>query len=371
MKQNKYLLASMSLFILLMSLTYASTGENNDDIIIGKKILIESKLLKEQRAVYIYTPADYKNSKERYPVLYVLDGESSFHHVSGIVQFLSSSGLIPDLIFVAIPNTNRRRDFLPVIESADQFLEFITGELVPTIDKQYRTAPYKLLAGHSWGAIFTIYTFIKNHQAMNAYIASSPWLNNRMRFICDEASKFVEEYHSLNRFVYLTVGDEPDFLPGIEILAKTFADNPIKNLDWNFEQRPGEKHNSITHNTIYNGLMRLFSDWRIPENIIIDSLKQYASSLRTKYGYQIHTYENILTILGKRFFDKENYDTALRIQTEYVKAFPDSSKGYVNLGEVYLKMGNKTSAIQNLKKANILNPDDEEILERLEEIENE
>lgn len=362
-------IASIFISVFLMNLTYSLGNENSDKITIGKKIQIESKILEEQRTIYIYTPDDYAKSKKHYPVFFVLDGEASFHHVTGIVQFLSSSELIPNLIVVAIPNTNRRRDLLPVIENADRFLEFITIELIPTIDKRYRTAPYRILAGHSWGAIFTIYSFIKNPQVMNAYIASSPWLNNRMRFVCEEASKFVKEYNSLNRFVYLTVGDEPDFLPGIEILTKTFNENPIENLDWNFQQRPGEKHNSITHNTIYHGLMRLFSDWRIPENIKIDSLKQYASSLQTKYGYPIHTYENTLTILGMRYFDKENYDKALIIQTEYVDSFPDSSKGYVNLGEVLLKMGNKAMAVHNFEKAIMLNPNDESIKKRLKEIE--
>ena len=152
-----------------MNLTYAVGNENSDKITIGKKIQIESRILDETRIIYVYTPYNYAESKKTYPVLYVLDGESSFHHVSGIVQFLSSSGLIPGLIVVAIPNTNRRRDLLPVIENADQFLEFIITELTPAIGKQYRTAPYRILAGHSWGAIFTIYSFIKNPQVMNAF----------------------------------------------------------------------------------------------------------------------------------------------------------------------------------------------------------
>ena len=70
---------------------------------------------------------------------------------------------MPALIVVGIGNTDRTRDLTPSrakVESyptsggGDKFLEFIQSELIPEIEKRYRTAPYRIFAGHSFGVLW-------------------------------------------------------------------------------------------------------------------------------------------------------------------------------------------------------------------------
>jgi len=79
-------------------------------------IKISSKVLGEDRKVYIYVPpADTLLPNKRYPVLYVLDGDNHFSLVAEYCRYLSRRdvNVVPEMIIVGIPNTNRTRDLTP------------------------------------------------------------------------------------------------------------------------------------------------------------------------------------------------------------------------------------------------------------------
>lgn len=121
---------------------------DSTQISIGKKITIFSNVLNEKREIWISTPTYYSDNADTYPVLYLLDGESHFKHVSTAVEYLSSNLRIPQMIVVAITNTDRIRDLTPLhsLEGLDgkkdsvlfettggasNFIRFIREELVP------------------------------------------------------------------------------------------------------------------------------------------------------------------------------------------------------------------------------------------------
>jgi len=117
-------------------------------------------------------PRDYATSGKTYPVLYALDG---WHFpLLAFIQNNSTSltRRMPPVIVVVIghghpPNLNevREQDFLGPMSQpkgisghAERFLEFIENELIPFIDRQYRTmASDRSLLGHSYGGGFAIY----------------------------------------------------------------------------------------------------------------------------------------------------------------------------------------------------------------------
>ncbi|MEP6610973.1 MAG: alpha/beta hydrolase-fold protein, partial [Mucilaginibacter sp.] len=70
-------------FFLLLSFNCFSTfGQQNNKITIGTIDSVQSKILNENRGVWVYVP-DNKNDgvKQRYPVIYVLDGNALFSSV--------------------------------------------------------------------------------------------------------------------------------------------------------------------------------------------------------------------------------------------------------------------------------------------------
>ncbi|MGZ3821380.1 MAG: alpha/beta hydrolase, partial [Mucilaginibacter sp.] len=191
------------LFLLLILATSAAHAQSvkNNQVVLGKTDSVNSKILKEKRQVWIYLPTGYSAaSKQRYPVIYLLDGDAHFASVAGMIQQLSEVNgniVVPPTIIVAIPNTDRTRDLTPTNTlfgfdgkkvdgfqtsgGGENFTAFIEKELIPHIDSAYHTAPYKMLIGHSFGGL-TVMNIVINHTRMfNSYIAidRSMWWDGR------------------------------------------------------------------------------------------------------------------------------------------------------------------------------------------------
>ena len=168
----------------------SATAQAPEPVVIGEKFQIESKVLAETRTYVVHTPASYKSGKDAYPVLVLQDAEGHFAHTSAAVDLLSANGRIPPMIVVGINNTDRTRDMTPSKPStgfggtpwtgsaggADKFLSFIADELLPTIDGNYRTRPYRVLIGHSLGGLFAVYALMNRPEVFKGYLIISPSL---------------------------------------------------------------------------------------------------------------------------------------------------------------------------------------------------
>jgi predicted alpha/beta superfamily hydrolase len=162
-------------FLVFLLLAVISQAQSSKDIVIGKLDSIQSKTLNEKRKIWVHVPAG-ASSGQRYPVVYLLDGDAHFTSVVGMIEQLSTvngNSICPEMIVVAIPNTDRTRDLTPThagvsgyVDSnfvrtsggGEKFLAFIEKELMPHIDSLYPTAPYKMLIGHSLGGLIVIHT---------------------------------------------------------------------------------------------------------------------------------------------------------------------------------------------------------------------
>ena len=84
-----------------------------DMITSGERITVTSNVLGEERSIWVSHPNGYAEGTAKYPVLYLLDGPGHYQHTLGSLDFLSSRGNAPEMIIVAIANTDRTRDLTP------------------------------------------------------------------------------------------------------------------------------------------------------------------------------------------------------------------------------------------------------------------
>ena len=147
---------------------------------LGSARTIKSTILKEDRKVLVHLPASYDTSSKSYPVLYLLDGTQTFLMEMIAVTNRLRSDRTPEMIIVAIENTNRDRDMMPVVAKdlpgpprAEAFLGFLETELVPDIERTYRTAQPRILQGKSLSGLFTIYALLARSTVFDAYVGCS------------------------------------------------------------------------------------------------------------------------------------------------------------------------------------------------------
>ncbi len=173
-----------------------------------RKIQIPVLPTKEPRRLYIYLPAGYKRSGQRYPVLYMFDGHNVFYnsHATygkswGMREYLMRTQL--PLIIVGIecnPEGDRRmNEYSPWdldlpeeghLEGLGKVtMDWITGSLKPEIDREFRTLPERentFVAGSSMGGLMALYAVTAYNDVFSGAAALSP---------CFWAGK--EQLHSL------------------------------------------------------------------------------------------------------------------------------------------------------------------------------
>lgn len=184
---------------------------------------IQSSILKEKRKIIIRLPDDYDTSKKTYPVLYLLDGNSnSLLETVSAINKLDLDENIPKMIVIAIGNTDRDRDMMPLstkqytvpVAGAEQFLSFIGDELIPQIEKKYRSNQQRILCGKSLSGLFTLYALLTKPQLFGGYIGrSAGWLgdmNDYFTRLTDKAFQQPDLYKGKKIFMSNSLIDSYD-----------------------------------------------------------------------------------------------------------------------------------------------------------------
>ncbi|WNH09748.1 alpha/beta hydrolase-fold protein [Thalassobellus suaedae] len=364
-----------NLIISLILLSFSGYSQN--DITIGKTTTIHSKILNEDRILDIHLPKSYEESNKTYPVLYLLDSYYNFSHAVGSVEYLYLNRLIPEMIIVGIRNTKRNRDLTPnspklskkerermgTVGGADNFITFFENELIPYIEKTYKSAPYKVIVGHSLGGLFNVYTFFKKPDMFNAYLTISPSLWYPNDLISQEFDNMFKNSSELNQTFYLTLADEVSgTMRGNVIMLSGKLENYINahkdtGLRFKYNPMPEESHGSTGLPSLYNGLRFIFepTQYEIPRtkkeimaqggpDSAIEKAETYFNQLSAKYGFEV-TNEYALTDLGYAFLKIEEY------KIYSVKAFKINAEQHPNSFDAYSTLGMAYEALDELQKA--------------------
>lgn len=222
--------------------------------------VIQSKILPEEREIVIHLPDSYQeDAGRRYPVLYVLDGLSQSRHTAETARLLARLGLMPQIIVIAIPNTsgeNRQRDYTPPYIRADakeksrrrgeanRFLRFLELELIPHVERSYRTTPTRMLAGNSRGGLFVVYSLIERPTLFAARFAYSPALHRDDDRILKELRVLAKASSGDPTFLYLSVGDgeNENIMRAFRKTAALIRTWPPAALRWRADITAGAHH---------------------------------------------------------------------------------------------------------------------------------
>jgi len=294
----------------------------------GIKFNFYSKTLKEDRVIWVSIPKGYAENSNKYPVLYVLDGQWYFHNASISLDWLSNRqfGLIPQMIIVGIDTggKNRLNDLSPTKDKqmragggADKFYEFIKEELIPFIDYNYRTYNYRVIAGASLSGLYPLYSFTKDPMLFNGYLCQSPpmWWDNGAMF--NTVSDFLSKNPDLENRIYLTMANE-GVNQGVDSLAQLFDMYPANNLKWKYDKNYDEIHETIGYKGLWDGMKFLLSDWYFPwfdfgtvgnvfslknSSLAMDTINEVynlqENELDNFTGLYVDTYERVLEIKQK------------------------------------------------------------------------
>ncbi len=261
---------------------------------------LKSSKLGEERQLKIQLPRNYDKNKEKsYPILVVLDGDYLFEPVAGNVDFYSYWEDIPEMIVVGINQSNSRDSdafydderFLPS-ETGAKFFEFIGMELMPFLDSEYRTAPFRVIMGHDYTANFLNYYLLKDSPLFQGYINISPDLAPEM---ADRVTAALTKTET-KIWYYLATAEED--IPALKDPIISF-DAKLKgitneNVHYNFDNFPKASHYTMAGNAIPKAIVEIFEVYR-PISIF-DYNRELLQTSVSAYDYLVEKYDNIQTL---------------------------------------------------------------------------
>ena len=374
---------------------------------IGTVDSIQSGILHEERKIWVHLPATAGlDKKKKYPVVYLLDAEKNFASVVGMIDFLSSvygNNVIPEMIVIGMPNTNRKRDLTPTkvtgglwIDSSlaansgggEAFMSFIQKELVPHIDSLYPSMQYRMLIGHSLGGIAVINTLMHHTKLFRSYIAIDPsmWWDQQ-KLLHEAAAAFkTSSYEGAAIFLGMantlppgmdTASIQNDTTSGtihsrsIIQLARYMIGNK-NGLRASFKYYDDETHTSSPLAATYDGLHFIFRDYTLkyPANAFTDTSFQLASFLKERYAVLSSEYamvnedgsnllppEDVVNNLGFFMMSQKQFGKAEDLFRMNIQNCPSGPVAYRYLGDLYAAKGDNIKAIERYKKSLLLYED--------------
>jgi hypothetical protein len=342
-----------------------------------ERIVIKSQVLGEERTVLVRTPTGYARSSERFPVLYMTDGDAHIQHTSGTVSFLARNARMPEMIVVGITNTDRTRDLTPTrVErtadnpnarfptsgGADKFLKFIETELIPLVESKYRTQPYRALAGHSLGGLFAVHALMTRPELFNSYIAVSPSLQWDNFLLIERAREFFKARKDLNRTLFTSLGNEPgDIGDAFGLFREVLQKQQVQGFVWEAVRYEDEDHGSVVLRSHYAGLRKVFDGWQFPRDpstgAITGGLKgveEHYRKLSERLGYSVVVPEALMNQVGYQLMGQGNTEDAVAAFKLNVERYPGSANVYDSLGEAYEVGGRFELARASYEKAHAL-----------------
>jgi len=386
----------IGLFFLIQPFTHGQTNLHSPFLQkVGVLDSIYSKNLKEYREFYVQLPDNY-NENEKYPVVFILDGELLLPTVNNVQNFYGG-GFTPQMVMVGISNDNNRmRDLttskvtemygMPFNEENGEaaiFSDFIETELIPFVENKYPVTNFRTLIGHSYGGLFTIYTLINHPELFSNYIAIDPSLDwNDQKLLTEAKDQFSSNtYKGKSLFMSLsgqlhmqkpevTIDNVMQDTSDFTIFSRSnmaFSEvaklNDKNGLDFDWKFYPNDLHGTIPFPSILDGLITVFEwyQWEntykinsfdTPKAELLSIVKYREKKLKDHFGYAVPPYpEDILTMSGYMNMDMDQPEKAKMFFELAIEFYPNSSNTYDSMADYYERNEDYDNALKFVTKA--------------------
>ncbi|MEL7003274.1 MAG: alpha/beta hydrolase-fold protein [Bacteroidota bacterium] len=228
------------------------------------KYQIESKFLNQQRDFWVSLPLHYSDTVE-YSVMYVFDAEWRFDLIRNVEFDYSANNKIDKHIIVGIPHIDwekQRGIDLSFSQSRMEydgeavdstwyngsnsgggmkFYQYLTKELMPTVDSLYSTNANNTLIGHSMGGYFAGYILSMDHPFSTLHLYDpSIWYSDGE--VTERISTGIPKNEKVN--VLITYQPVPTFhKQKIEELINELKNK--RNVSLHYHLYEDETHNSL------------------------------------------------------------------------------------------------------------------------------
>ncbi|MFT3915243.1 MAG: alpha/beta hydrolase-fold protein [Anaeromyxobacteraceae bacterium] len=351
---------------LALAATRPATAAGDEEI---RLVTLKSAVFGGERQVVVRTPPGYaEDAGLRYPVLYFTDGPTNLDPLAAAVRFLERHGRMPAVLLVGVVHEDRTNELtpskvtgkdgnFPTSGGAGALLDHLEKEVVPWVERSYRTAPLRVLGGHSFGGLFALHALATRPGLFRAYLTVSPSVPWDRGMVLDALEALVKARPELEATVFASSGDEgPELARGLERLARVLRAG--KGVTYASRTFPGEDHGSVVFPALHAGLEALFEGWRMPvaQGDVgprggFAAVEAHYRGLSRRVGYEIAPPEQALNLAGYEALRRGDLDLAVRTLQKNAERHPASANAHDSLGEAHERAGNLEDAVREYQHA--------------------
>ncbi len=330
---------------------------------------LESSVLGETRHVYIQLPEGYAFSTKHYPVLVVLDGEWLFELARANVRFFSEYDAmdvaLPRMIVVGIENTDRDRDYVPTKDpsddpdfptagEADRFVEFLSTEVLPVVDREYRTVGSRAVVGWSFSGLFAMYSAYTAPDLFDAYLCIGPaiWWDDEMVV---KAFQDVSFDRTKRMVITLGSGEQGGLVHTASTnFLKQTEEHPVAGLTVSHLEFEGVGHSWGMPSAMDRGMRELFSGFIAPDSVCGNSqeaIDAYYRELSERWHFRVLPPPPVMQGLALRQWYDDDKAGGLATIERLIEYDPNDAKAHFYRGAFLARQGQKEQALTSYKEA--------------------
>jgi predicted alpha/beta superfamily hydrolase len=348
-----------------------------DDVSFGKYKKFQSRILGGEVTYLVYLPDGYENSAKDYPVIYMMNGQSvsSFANAASTLDNLSNER-IPDMILIGISNTGVAANYRSCpddsgkVRLGDSFSKFLKEDLIPEVNRNYRTNEYKILFGQSNTGLFVLYNFLTQPDLFNAYVVASPMFGWCPQYFMDKTRTFLKNNPSLNKKLYVSYGD----LDYVEVLRyindfKDVLKQSPAGFQWKVDLIENAGH--VPFITLNNALLYFFSECTLNaerKELSIPEIKSHFGKLSAEYGFTLIPKAGVLFDMAIDNKNEKEYVRAIELFKYLISLYPGSEIYHYVLGQTYQQKGDIDLAKESYNESLKINPEFKQAKTVLEKI---
>jgi len=311
-----------------------------------------------------------------FDVIYLLDGVEHFHTASGVIKSLVDYEQIPNAMLVAIDTTNRVRDYLPKVQGepktefqtfvknkwpdagqTDNFLKFVSDELMPYINSNYPTNGYNTLIGHSNAGTLALYTLVNQPALFNNYIAISPnswWSDEELK---SNITKYTKNPKGAQALFISVASEGARFYTGVLNTLVNLEQQMPTQLKWKYKHYPTFTHMGTILPALSDSLIHLFSDliFKVTDEhgkfADVSLITGYYQALSDKYGFELKIPQDVYAEFAHSQQKFGNTKKAITTLKHFTRDYPNAAYSHMRLSQGYTADKQFKEAATSMKHA--------------------
>jgi predicted alpha/beta superfamily hydrolase len=355
-----------ALSFLLILLVQANLAAQ-DNVTVGKARKLTSSILEGEVTYIEHLPDGYDNTTKTYPVVYILNAQSTTTtaNAAATMDYLSGER-VPDMILIGISNAGVAAkcwacpDDSGHLNTSAAFYRFLEKELIPEIAKEYRTNNYRVLMGQSNSGLFVLYSLIYHPDLFDAYVVASPMFGWCPDFYLNETRTFLQANRNLNKRLFVSYGelDYVEVLGRISDFDQILRQQAPSGLKWKLELIKNEGH--VPYASLHDALLFFFSECTMTaerRKCSIDEVKAHFEKLSEDYGFAVAPKGDALFDMAFDLKNQKKYDDAIAWLKYLVSLYPKSAMYYYGLGLALYEKGEMKEARAYIVKSLEIEPE--------------